>query len=133
VPIAKKTRTKQGYTKGRPCRYVPGHHLAQHNRRAARRTHGASRTPTYKSWEMMVRRCTNPDHDSYPLYGGAGVTVCERWQKFENFLRDMGERPEGTTLSRYGDVGNYEKSNCAWHTRAQQAVERRKKHAGGVR
>ena len=131
VPIAKRTHTQQGYTKGRPCRYVLGHN--RRGQTTARRTHGASRTPTYKSWEMMLRR-TNPNADNYRHYGEAGVAVCGRWLKFENFLHDMGERPSGTTLSRFGDVGNYEPKNCAWHTWAQQGVERRRKHqnAGGA-
>jgi hypothetical protein len=75
----------------------------------------------------MLQRCLNPNHESYPDYGGAGVTACDQWLTFEGFLSSIGERPEGTTLSRFGDVGNYEPSNCAWHTKAQQTAEARKK------
>lgn len=67
----------------------------------------------------MLQRCANPNNASYPEYGGLGVKVCERWMTFAKFLEDMGERPEGTTLSRFGDAGNYEPGNCAWHTWAQ--------------
>ena len=82
---------------------------------------------TYQSWKAMCQRCLNPNDTNYHLYGGAGVTICDRWLKFENFLADMGERPPGTTLSRFGDVGNYCKANCAWHTPKQQRAEARKK------
>lgn len=57
------------------------------------------------------------------------MQVCERWKSFENFLTDMGERPEGTSLSRFADTGNYEPGNCAWHTVKQQALERRKHYS----
>src|SRR5678816_3096740 len=56
-------------------------------------THGMSKTITYKSWQNMHARCLNPNNQAYPYYGGAGIVVCERWMKFENFLADMGERP----------------------------------------
>jgi hypothetical protein len=94
----------------------------------SRVTHGAhtrnARTPTYVSWQAMVTRCTNPNRSKWKNYGGAGVTVCERWLDFRNFLADMGERPDGTTLGRFGDVGNYEPGNCAWQTPKQQSAEK---------
>jgi len=74
----------------------------------------------------MIRRCTDPTADSFYRYGGIGIIVCDRWHTFENFLTDMGERPKGTTLSRFGDAGDYCKENCAWHTPKQQWAERRK-------
>lgn len=91
--------------------------------------HGMYGTPTYKSWIGMGTRCTNRNTVGWKIYGGAGVTVCTRWRKFENFLADMGIRPEGTTLGRYGDAGNYQPENCAWQTPAEQGLERRKKFA----
>jgi hypothetical protein len=69
----------------------------------------------------MKNRCTDPKATGYPRYGGAGVSVCERWTSFLNFLADMGERPPTTTLGRCGDKGNYEPGNCEWQTRKQQA------------
>ena len=84
-------------------------------------THGMYDTPTYRSWRSMVQRCTLTTCNSYPNYGARGVTVCERWLKFEHFLADMGERPEGTTLDRYPKAtGNYEPGNCRWATIEQQ-------------
>lgn len=98
-------------------------------------THGLSKTGAYGSWVMMMNRCYNAKRSDFHYYGGltadqgGPITVCERWRVFETFLVDMGERPPGTTLSRYGDVGNYEPGNVVWHTRAQQGVERRKRFA----
>jgi len=84
-------------------------------------------TPERNSWAAMIQRCTKPNSKSWMRYGGAGITVCERWLQFENFLVDMGKRPEGTTLSRLADSGNYQPGNCTWHTRKEQWTERRKK------
>jgi len=96
-------------------------------------THGHSagytKTPEYSTWNAMIQRCTNPNHRNYPRYGGAGVTVCERWMTFTNFLADMGERPPNTTLGRFGDVGSYCKENCAWQTQAEQNMEKVLKRA----
>ena len=93
--------------------------------------HGHARegkaTPTYKSWYAMTQRCRNPKNKCYKNYGGAGVIVCKRWSSFVHFLADMGERPEGTTLGRFGDKGNYTPSNCAWQTHAEQVQTRRDK------
>jgi hypothetical protein len=85
------------------------------------------RTAIYRTWQSMIQRCTNPKATSYMRYGGGGVTVCDRWQDFENFLADMGDRPTGTTLGRFRDSGNYEPENCKWMTRAEQTAEARKK------
>lgn len=81
----------------------------------------AGQSPTYKSWVAMRQRCQKPGVKGYHNYGGAGVRVCPRWNSFENFLADMGERPAGTTLGRIGDMGNYEPGNCAWQTTKEQA------------
>ena len=79
------------------------------------------RTPTYYTWKMMKQRCQNPRATSYEYYGGRGIKVCDRWQSFDNFLEDMGERPEGKTLDRFPNKnGNYEPGNCRWATRDEQ-------------
>lgn len=74
----------------------------------------------------MKTRCLNPRHVRWEDYGGRGIKVCERWKKFENFLADMGVRPEGMTLDRYPDAdGNYEPGNCRWATGTEQRINRR--------
>jgi hypothetical protein len=82
--------------------------------------HAAGATPTYRSWAAMIARCTNPKHDAYPYYGGAGIKVCKRWFKFENFLADMGEKPKGLSIERKNGRRNYEPSNCIWATHTTQ-------------
>ena len=70
----------------------------------------------------MWRRCTEPTNDRYAQYGGRGIRVCERWEKFENFLADMGEPPDGASIDRYpNNDGNYEPGNCRWASGQQQA------------
>lgn len=93
-----------------------------------RHGHSARRerpTPTYNSWRGMIDRCTNEGHISYPFYGAKGVTVCDRWKDFTNFLADMGERPEGKTIDRINPEGNYEPSNCRWADWKTQRANRR--------
>jgi len=87
-------------------------------------THGRSGSLDYKSWHAMIQRCTNPKHWKWPRYGGRGISVCERWLKFENFLEDMGERPVGLTIDRIDNDGNYEPGNCRWATQLTQGSNR---------
>lgn len=89
------------------------------------RTHGQTGTPTYFTWVSMHQRCSNPKHDAFDRYGGRGILVCPRWQSFEAFLADMGERPAGTSIDRIDNDRGYEKANCRWATRAVQRNNRR--------
>lgn len=90
------------------------------------KTHGKTYTRTYSSWQNMKQRCLNsgPKNPVYNRYGGKGVTVCERWLTFDNFLSDMGERPVGKTLDRIDNARGYEPGNCRWSTPAEQALNR---------
>ena len=86
----------------------------------------SGRSLAYRSWDAMIQRCTNPRNNVYHNYGGRGIKVCGRWYKFENFLEDMGERPEGMTLDRYPDKnGDYAPDNCRWADKKTQCRNRR--------
>jgi hypothetical protein len=75
---------------------------------------------TYGVWRTMRTRCTNPNHPTYARYGSRGIKVCERWNKFANFLADMGVKPDGLSLDRIDNDGDYKFENCHWATQAEQ-------------
>jgi len=89
------------------------------------KTHGMSRTVAYRAWCQMRVRCNNPKNAKFKYYGARGIMVCERWQKFENFISDMGHPSKGLSLDRIDVNGNYEPSNCQWSTTIQQANNKR--------
>lgn len=87
--------------------------------------HGKKHTRVYRIWTGMWNRCRNPNAKDFARYGGSGITVCKRWQTFENFLSDMGEPCSGLTIERKENSKGYCKSNCVWATRTEQARNRK--------
>jgi hypothetical protein len=79
----------------------------------------------YCVWQGMRARCYRESDPNFKNYGGRGISVCDRWQDFQNFYRDMGAPPLGRTIERVNNDGNYEPSNCEWATRATQSANRR--------
>lgn len=98
----------------------------------SRSTHGCSRpkrwTKEYRAWAAMLQRCGNPNATAYKHYGGRGITVCPEWREFEVFLSDIGMCPEGMTLGRINNDGNYEPGNVRWESTFQQGNNRRSNH-----
>lgn len=83
------------------------------------------KTSTYYSWRNMINRVFYKKCDAYKYYGGRNISICKRWLKFENFLEDMGEKPNKKSLDRINNNKGYYKENCKWSTHKEQCNNRR--------
>jgi hypothetical protein len=88
-------------------------------------THKESGTPEYHAWEAMLARCNNPKCPEFCNYGARGITVCERWSKYEAFKEDMSARPHGMSIDRIDNNSGYGPGNCRWATMKQQQQNKR--------
>lgn len=89
------------------------------------KTHGETKTRTYKTWVSMKSRCYCKNAGNYYNYGAKGIKVCDEWKaSYEAFVRDMGLRPNGKTLDRIDALGDYNKNNCRWASPKEQAINR---------
>lgn len=111
-------RLRDGTSKSCGC-------LAKERRIAGCTKHGRVGTREYYSWNNMRNRCNNPKFAQYKDYGGRGINVCKQWDSFNVFYKDMGTRPEGTSIDRIDNDGNYEPQNCKWSTPKEQMSNRR--------
>lgn len=119
VAIAVSRNLLNGNTKSCGC-------LQREKASKTHRTHGKTNTSEYNIWQTMKARCYVKLNANYANYGGRGIKVCDRWlESFENFLTDMGEKPEGLSIDRVDVDGDYEPRNCRWASVGEQATNRR--------
>lgn len=113
---------RQGLSKSCGCYRRPHKGNFKHGHSGQYGTHSG----TYGSWASMISRCNYPKDIAYNLYGGRGIRVCDRWRNdFRKFLSDMGERPNGHSLDRLDNDGDYTPENCRWATTKEQQRNRR--------
>jgi hypothetical protein len=124
APIATRTDSRRGHIKGQPVRFISGHNaFCQIKHGHARHRRDARPTPEYISFDNAKNRCANPHHKHWKDYGGRGIKFL--FVSFEQFFAELGPRPEGMTLDRKNNDGNYEPGNVRWATPEQQRANQR--------
>lgn len=113
---------RHGLSKSCGCKILE-YHTKRLTKHGFAPLHG-KRKSVYKIWQGINRRCRNPNDRNFKNYGGRGIKVCERWRKFENFLKDMGEPTHGMSIERVDVNGNYCPENCIWIPKSDQAKNR---------
>jgi hypothetical protein len=115
APIATQTDKKWGVVKGKPRRFIHGHHTKRH---------GWCNTPEYQAYHDAKRRCENLRHPDFAEYGGRGIRFLLK--DFAEFIKELGKRPKGRMLDRKDNNKHYALGNIRWVTPKQSADNRKR-------